>query len=464
MFPSLPAELLLFELNENNRELERTITALLAHAETASGTASGHVVAERKDAEEAADSDEAIARRMQEEMDAAYARRMVGSAASASTGGLHTAHLDEAEMDRLSLAQFAHREAIYQTNAEGAFAPKYHPPQLPSASSSSAGAADRKSKHSSGDKHGKHSKHGKGSASSSGAAPALTPMERIARDRRLFEATGGYANRLADADEIAAAQKGSAALAKLYKQRMETERATRELQGMGFDVRMPDAAGGDPRLLAAQRSNQVAMAQMHLGAGAASPARSAAYAASAPSSHSSPAAALPPLTARSSAAAAAVPAVPAQPHPNSAAIVAAESAALAAKEERRRLRKEREKLEAALAAAAAAGIDVAAVAGASAASPDEKKKKKKDKERERDDDGEKKKKKKSKEKSSASGSDAAAPADAAAAASSSVLSPTRVSRTGGPTDLLDYLPEYSVTPSTHAALDAVELHSRTRGK
>jgi hypothetical protein len=121
MFPHLPTDVILFELNENKRELERTITALLAYGSGSGGSGGGSGGGSLDDA--TYESDEAVARRLQDELDSAAARNLVGSASRSSFPSSSflssSSRLDEAEMDRLRLAQFAHREAIYQTNAEG---------------------------------------------------------------------------------------------------------------------------------------------------------------------------------------------------------------------------------------------------------------------------------------------------------------------------------------------------------
>jgi len=117
MFPHLPTDVILFELNENKRELERTITALLAYGNGSVGSAGGSGGGSLDDS--TFESDESVARRLQDELDGAAARNLVGSASRSFPSSSLSSRLDEAEMDRLRLAQFAHREAIYQTNAEG---------------------------------------------------------------------------------------------------------------------------------------------------------------------------------------------------------------------------------------------------------------------------------------------------------------------------------------------------------
>ena len=158
--------------------------------------------------------------------------------------------IDEDELTRLKLAQFAQREAICQTNNEGEFAPKRAPAAVTggSSGSSSSGSSSRSSAlkldhshrkvsdkpSSSSSASGRRSKGSSGAGAGAGAGASsaggggggggggdgpLSPMARIARDRRVFLSSGP--NRVASRseEELLAAQQGPAAVRALHKKK-----------------------------------------------------------------------------------------------------------------------------------------------------------------------------------------------------------------------------------------------------
>ena len=393
-----------------DRELERTITALLARGQEAEAAAA---------ASEQVESDEAIAKRMQAELDAEAARNASsrargGAGAGAgfgSTGGPGE-DIDEEELMRLKLAQFAHREAIYQTNSEGPFAPK----GAAAIEAASSPASSRGLK-----KIGKHS------------SSTLSPMERIARDHKIYETS--FHNRVASEEEIAAAKEGPKAMRKLQEKRDKEAKAMQAMADMGFTVTRPQ----DSRQAQGQAVAQANQAMLAARQGANWNQPHAMAAPAAPMQ-------LPPTYLSDQRAAASEYGIAAAP--SAAASAASASSAAAASPSAFDVEKDRKKHKKSKDKA-----DRDAEGDGS-----KKKKKKKDKDKDRDraegeagDEGDKKKKKKKdkdKEKEGA-GAGVASPTAAAPAASSA-------SAASSPVDLVDLLRDYSTTPSSRR-VDAGEI-------
>lgn len=175
-----------------DRELERTITALLSYG-CEGEPSSSHL-----------DTDAQLAKLLHDELNAnvSHTRRRPSL----------TGTISEEELTRLKLQQFAHRDAIYRGNAEGPFGAKLSKKEaaLPSPAK---------------DFHHKKQK----------------PMDRIAAEHAAFSSSHS-SNRVASAEEIAAAQKGPAALKALRKRQAKAEEQALMLEAMGW-IR---PAGGVP--------------------------------------------------------------------------------------------------------------------------------------------------------------------------------------------------------------------------
>lgn len=369
------------------------------------------------------ESDEAIAKRMQADLDAESARhvsngsRAAGAGAGFGSTGGPGEDLDEDELMRLKLAQFAHREAIYQNNAEGPFAPKGA--AASEAVSSPAGAGSRGLKKGAG-----------------GKSSTLSPMERIARDHRIYETS--FHNRVASEEEIAAAKEGPKAVKKLAEKREKEAKAMQAMAAMGFTVSRPQdnqpmqgqaVAQANQAMLAARQgahwSNPHAMAAPALPPTYLSGQRAAAsaeYAAAAPSAAASAA--------------------------SSSSSAAAGPSAFGVEKDRKKKKKSKDKDK-----DKDADRDADAAEGSK-----KKKKKKKDKDRDRaegeggDEADKKKKKKKDKDKEKAgAGAGVASPTAAAPSAPSA-----SAAAAASPVDLVDLLRDYSITPSSRR-IDAAEI-------
>lgn len=196
--------------------------------------------------------------------------------------------ISQSELERLKLAQFHHREAIYQTNQEGEFASKRVLARMAESAARTASSLDHRSP---------DQRRSRQQQQPQGAS--LSPLERIHRDLRQADR-----NRVASAEELKAAVAGPSALRKLHKKRSEEAAAVAAVQAMGFEVRRVEAPlqqDSRSRAPPANQSEQAALAHMQ--------AMSAAYwaesAAMASASSSSSACAAAPVPSPSAAAAAA---------------------------------------------------------------------------------------------------------------------------------------------------------------
>jgi len=262
MFPLIPKDIIVMELNNNNRELERTVASLLRLSEeqeratAAAASTSTHAQPINSSVFSSSSTDRAnlLERRAgdgwlyddgtsnemsMEEADARLARRLQAELDYASAASLHPpprrldAPLSASDLARLKAAQRHHRSAIYRSNVEeGPFAPK---------AGSNAARALKES-----------------------MAPAKTGRRRSDRQSQRRGSGGGerrpplhhqVPNRVASAEEIAAGVKGPAALRALQVERQrlaERERQSAEaiahLERFGYVVQR----AGEP---VAERAN-----------------------------------------------------------------------------------------------------------------------------------------------------------------------------------------------------------------